>query len=151
MIPLIESLFQHRAWANRRTLDSLLACPAAQPAALPLFAHALAAEHIWLSRLCRDTPRLVVWPTLSIQECQSLLEELDTAWPRILQNFREEDLKLEIEYRNARGDLFRDKAMDILLHVAAHGPHHRGQIARIVRECGGEPASMDYILFARGS
>ncbi len=149
MNPRIESLFQPRGWANRRTLDSLLACPAAQPAALPLFAHVLAAEHVWLSRLNGQTPRLAVWPTLSIEECQSLVQELDSAWDRALQSHSDGDLLAEVEYRTTRGDQFRSKAIDILLQVITHGPHHRGQIARIIRECGGEPASLDYILFAR--
>lgn len=38
---------------------------------------------------------------------------------------------------------------EILTHVSLHGSHHRGQIARRVREIGGEPHDVDFVQFVR--
>ncbi|MBN4081241.1 hypothetical protein JYT44_02630 [Caldithrix abyssi] len=37
----------------------------------------------------------------------------------------------------------------MLMHLALHGEHHRGQIARIMRRSGDKPAVMDFITFCR--
>jgi uncharacterized damage-inducible protein DinB len=36
-----------------------------------------------------------------------------------------------------------------LMHVALHGAYHRGQIAQVIRQGGGEPVNTDFITFQR--
>ena len=55
-------LIAHLAWADDRVLASLRSATAPDAACLELFAHVLAAEHVWLARLQGETPRHVVWP-----------------------------------------------------------------------------------------
>jgi uncharacterized damage-inducible protein DinB len=38
---------------------------------------------------------------------------------------------------------------EIITHVTMHGGHHRGQIARALRQAGCEPPYTDYIQFSR--
>ena len=38
---------------------------------------------------------------------------------------------------------------EIITHVTMHGGHHRGQIARVLRQAGREPPYTDYIQFSR--
>jgi uncharacterized damage-inducible protein DinB len=38
---------------------------------------------------------------------------------------------------------------EIITHVTMHGGHHRGQIARALRQAGREPPYTDYIQFSR--
>lgn len=149
MIQHFKSLFDHCAWANHLTLDSLSACPAAQTEGTPLIAHVLAAEHIWLSRLQGREPALQTWPSLSLEECQPLAGEVEEGWTEYLTRMRVEDLKSEIDYRTSRGDHFRNRVVDVLMHVIIHGGHHRGQIAQLVTRAGGQAAACDYILYAR--
>lgn len=149
MIQHFKSLFDHCAWANRLTLDSLSACPPAQSEGTPLIAHVLAAEHIWLSRLQGREPALQTWPSLSLEECHPLAGEVEEGWTEYLTRMRVEDLKTEIDYRTSRGDLFRNRVVDVLMHVVIHGGHHRGQIAQLVSRVGGKAAAGDYILYER--
>ncbi len=44
-----QQLIRYMAWADRRTLESLGACAAAQGDGLPLAGHLVAAEHVWLA------------------------------------------------------------------------------------------------------
>jgi uncharacterized damage-inducible protein DinB len=145
----LERLFQHRGWANQRVLASLLDCPEAQTDGTPLLAHLLAAEHVWLSRLQGKEPLLAVWPSLSLSECQLLAAQCDLGWVEYLSGLTDAGLQAKVEFRNARGESYRDSFVDILSQVVTHGAHHRGQIAQIVSRAGGAAASTDYILFAR--
>jgi uncharacterized damage-inducible protein DinB len=36
---------------------------------------------------------------------------------------------------------------DLLQHAAIHAAHHRGQIALLVRELGGEPDGFDFVVY----
>jgi uncharacterized damage-inducible protein DinB len=146
-----ERVFAHRGWANRRTLASILDCPAAHAEATPIMAHLLAAEHVWLSRLRGETPSLPVWPTLTLEQCQSLAAEHDDAWGAYLAGLGDGDgaLDAEVTYQDSRGTAFRNTVAELLTQVFTHGPYHRGQIARIVKRAGGTPAWTDFIVWVR--
>jgi hypothetical protein len=63
------------SWADRQTLSAVRDCPAAQPEAVPLLAHVLGAEHVWLSRLQNLPAAHSAWPTLTLVECERLADE----------------------------------------------------------------------------
>jgi uncharacterized damage-inducible protein DinB len=54
-----------------------------------------------------------------------------------------------VDYRNSAGRDYRSPVGEIITHVAMHGGHHRGQIARALRQAGREPPYTDYIQFSR--
>ena len=60
-----------------------------------------------------------------------------------------DDLSRDFAYTNTKGQQFRSRLSDVALHVAFHGVYHRGQIAALVRQHGGEPASTDFIVAVR--
>jgi uncharacterized damage-inducible protein DinB len=142
-------LFHYRGWANQQTLASVQNCPAAQAEAVPLLAHLLAAEHVWLSRLQPREPRFAVWPELSLSECEALAKELDQGWTEYLGGLAEDALQTEIQYRTTRGDPFSNSVVDILTQVATHGGYHRGQIAKAIGRAGGQVIMTDYIVYVR--
>jgi uncharacterized damage-inducible protein DinB len=130
------------AWADRRLMERLKAAPAARTArAVRLFAHVLAAERVWLLRLRgEDSGVQPVWPDASFEELEPMAAVSREGYARYLEGASEEALEAEIEYRTQRGDPYRTRASDILLHVALHGAYHRGQIAAEIREAGEDPA-----------
>lgn len=141
--------FNYTAWANQKTLASLQACPAAHEEGAPIIAHMIAAENVWLSRLTSSQPAFAVWPTLTIDECQTLVAESEKTWSEFLSTVTDDKLLTAIDYQNTRGEPFCDSVMDILTHVTLHGAYHRGQIAKIVRQKGGTPAATDFIVYVR--
>ena len=146
---LFDRLFRYTFWADQRCLAALRATPTAQIEALPLLAHLLAAEHVWLSRLQQRQPRVAVWPTLGIDECAALAAENETGYRQLLNQLSDERLHEPIRYRTSQGQEFESTVEDILLQVATHGPYHRGQIARMIGRSGGSPINTDYITFTR--
>lgn len=145
----LERMFRFVAWADRRSLEALRAAPAAQAEALPLLAHLLAAEHVWLARLNEGEHRLPVWPTLSLGECDSLAVENAAGYQAFLEQLGEGQLADSRRYRTSHGQEFVTSVLDILTQVLTHGPYHRGQIARIIGRSGGVAVNTDFITFAR--
>jgi uncharacterized damage-inducible protein DinB len=144
----LARMFRYQAWAHGRTLQGLHATPAAQADALPLMAHLLGAEHIWLSRLNQQEPRYVAWPDLSLEECNQVAAENESGYRAFIEQIEEEQLARLVRYSTSRGQEFATPALDILTHVLAHGPYHRGQIGRIIVQNGGSAPSTDFFVFA---
>jgi uncharacterized damage-inducible protein DinB len=147
----LRSLMAHLRWADDRVRESLERAADAPPKALELYAHVVAAEHVWLSRLRGDTPRVPVWPALTLPESAALARETADGLEALVGRLSDADASSAVTYRNSAGAEFTSSVGDILLHVAMHGSYHRGQIALLLRGAGHEPASTDFIAFVRGA
>jgi len=146
----VKRLFEHMAWADRATAASLEAAPRAAALALPLYAHLLGTELVWLDRLEGLPQSTAVWPEVGPEAILGLAERARARYAAYLAALREPDLERLVPYTNSAGRSFESRVVDILLQVALHGAYHRGQIAQLVRRAGAEPASTDYIAFVRG-
>jgi uncharacterized damage-inducible protein DinB len=144
-------LYKHLEWADAKVLESLRSAQSPRKKDLELYSHILGAEHVWLSRINGSTPSVAVWPTLSLDECESLGKENVSAFNLVLARLTPELLQKPITYRNSAGDQFTSIIEDILTHVAMHGAYHRGQIAALLRAGGDTPSPTDYIAFTRGA
>ena len=146
-----KRLIAHLQWADARTLRSIVDSEHLPARALELFAHVVAAEHVWLSRVRGDTPHVPVWPTLSIAECDALMHENHEAYTQFMDDLTDERLAQSVPYRNSAGREFTSTVEEMLTQAATHGCYHRGQIAALVRAAGDEPQPTDFIAFARGA
>jgi uncharacterized damage-inducible protein DinB len=150
---MLRKLYDHLAWADANARDALNAMPASiadAKRAAELFAHVAGAEHVWLARLMGRAPEHPVWPALDLAGSAALAARTARELQQYLASLGPGDLEREVEYTNSAGQHFRSRVDDILVHVAMHGAYHRGQIALLTRQGGGEPASTDYIAFVRG-
>ena len=100
-------------------------------------------------RLESREQRCVVWPTLSLAECQELAAENTRGYQHYFEKLTDSDLTSEVRYRNTKGDGYANSVLDILTHVVIHGAYHRGQIARIIGRGGGVTPNTDYIAYVR--
>ena len=126
-----------------RSLETMTSPP---ERALALIAHIAATQRVWLER-ARSLPQSVaVWPQWSLLETAKKLPDVLGEWTRLIST---DDLSREFGYTNTKGQQFRNRLSDVALHVAFHGVYHRGQIAVLVRQHGGEPADTDFIQAGR--
>jgi uncharacterized damage-inducible protein DinB len=146
-----SKLITHLEWADQRVLASLRSASQAPAKALEIYSHILGSEHVWLSRINGDDPRLAVWPKLSLDECERVAAENVAGLQKIGGSVTPATLGRAITYRNSAGDQFTSTLEDILTHVTLHGSYHRGQVASLVRSGGDVPLPTDYIFFTRGS
>lgn len=149
-VTYLAQLIAHLAWADDRVLASLRSATEPDPKTLEVFAHVLAAEHVWLARLQGVTPRHAVWPPLSLEACAALVQSNQRDLTQYVVGLEADDLDRGVTYTNSAGRQFRSRIEDILLHVCLHGSYHRGQIAWALRRGGGVPIATDYIAFVRG-
>ena len=138
-----ERLFKYEDWASQEVLANLRQM--ANPRALRLFAHIIGAEWVWLSRLQHTTPKMAVWPELTIEQIAAELPLLRDAWSAYVAG----QPAGAISYTNSKGESWSSDIDDVLTHVALHGAYHRGQIATVVRDGGEVPAYTDYIHCTR--
>ena len=150
MPEILPQLFQHLKWADERAHASLVDAANPPPQTLVLFAHVVAAEHVWLSRIRGERPQVPVWPQLSLAQCAELGARNANEFLALVESLDATALDEGITYRTSAGDQFTTSLRDILIHVALHGTYHRAQIAAAVRAGGDTPASTDYIQFVRG-
>lgn len=150
-LPHFLRLAAYEAWANRHALEMLRATPEAGERARRVFAHALIAPQVWLCRIeGRPYPSADFWPDLDLERCAVELEHTAAELGRFLASLTPPDLERVVAYSNSKGDAFETPIGEILHHLFAHGPYHRGQIAAQVRAAGGTPLNTDYIVFSRG-
>ena len=147
----LSKLISHLAWADDRVLAALRSATAPDPDCLDLFAHVLAAEHVWLARLKGAVPHHPVWPSLSLEQCAGLVQANQRELSAFVAALAPADLPRDVTYTNSAGQTFTSSVEDILLHVCLHGCYHRGQIAWAQRHGGGVPMPTDYIAFVRGA
>ena len=151
MTDTLTRMAEHLRWADDAAYASLLAATNPHPHTLELFAHVVATEHVWLSRIRGERQDLPPWPQLSLGQCLELATRNADEFAALLESLDEQSLAGSVTYRNSAGAEFTSHIRDILIHVALHGAYHRGQIAAAVRAGGDTPASTDYIAFVRGA
>jgi uncharacterized damage-inducible protein DinB len=146
MNQMLLRFLQFDSWANQETLGSLetMANPPAR--AVALFAHIAATQRVWLERALSLPQSVAVWPQWSLSQTAKELSAVLDEWTRLVATG---DLSREFAYTNTKGQQFRNKLSDVALHLAFHGVYHRGQIAALVRQHGGEPAYTDFIQAVR--
>jgi uncharacterized damage-inducible protein DinB len=150
---MLNTMFDHLAWADANALDALRGMPsdtAEHARAVTIYAHLVGAEHVWLARLHGRTPDYAIWPSLDLDAAARAAAENASAYRAYVAIATPDDFKREIAYRTSSGQEFRNRIDDVLAHVALHGSYHRGQLALLARQGGGEPAVTDYIAFVRG-
>lgn len=145
MIDRFRRLFRYEQWANGETLASA----SAAPPALRLVAHVLGAQRLWLDRLRGQPQSTPVWPLWTGDRCAQEADALPAAWSAYLDALSEERLDDEVAYVNSKGEPWRSRVEDVLMHVLLHSAYHRGQAAAEVRKGGAVPAYTDYIHAVR--
>jgi uncharacterized damage-inducible protein DinB len=125
---LLQSL-DYEEWANAIVFRSLQQCSETDERALQLFAHILAPQSIWLSRIRREVPTVSLWPELTLEDCAALMKKTLEQWREFIASASEEDLKQSVLFKLPNSDKERQIAVyDTIAHLTNHGTYHRGQI-----------------------
>jgi uncharacterized damage-inducible protein DinB len=142
----LRRLFEYDYWANQKVLSAfqLLDEGESRKEIEGVFAHLLAAQAVWISRLKVEKNSIEIWPNLSIAEMKELMNENQKQLKDLVP--KKDEI---ISYTNSKGDRFESKVEDILTHLVIHGQHHRAQMAKQLRSAGITPPGTDFIYFSR--
>jgi uncharacterized damage-inducible protein DinB len=159
LIAHFHHLLACETWANARVLASLETIPAGNRSgeryqrAIGLLPHCLLARQVWLWRI-NAVPYDTIkdwFPPMSNQQASTMALDVDAHWSRYLGALTEAEMAREIHYTASDGTAYVSRVGDILTHVFNHSTYHRGQIARLVTELGGQRAQTDSIVFSRST
>lgn len=146
----IRKMFEHIHWANQRILGGIQHAEEESQEIERLFSHILQTEQVWFTRLQGlDSSTISIWPEMTLKECSELIQQNQTNFNLLLNQLSEADLDQVIEYKNSKGQVFKNTTREILTHIALHGQYHRGQINSRLRLGGMEPVNTDFITFVR--
>ena len=145
----IRRLWQHSFWADRLMLAGLRQLKTVPPDALREFAHVVAVQEVWLSRIQGRPSEVPVWPTLTVAELD-LTTKVIAKWSDFLADLTPSALAGTVHYANTKGQAFETPVSDILMHAALHGQYHRGKVNVHLRNAGLEPIPVDFIAWVRG-
>ncbi len=77
---------------------------------------------------------------VEFDECVENIAKLETAWKAYLSDKADAHFETSFAYTNFVGKQTTRIVNDLLTDIVDHGTYHRGQIATLVRQAGGEPA-----------
>lgn len=139
-----------RAIASLRTVPMTPAEHPDSARARGVLAHAIMARHEWLSRLGAIEKRAwVMFPDWTIDQLETDAARLDAAWSAYLVGLDEAALARVVVYHAFDGTGYSSTVAEVLTHVFNHSTYHRGQVAMLVKQAGGQPASTDFIALTR--
>jgi uncharacterized damage-inducible protein DinB len=145
-----EIMIEYNHWANLKALESIKTLINEYDKPMKIFSHILLSEELWLKRVKNITPKeQKFWEYLSIESCSQLVEKNKNDWDNYLFQKSPEVLEDKISYVNSKGVQYSNSLNEILTHVFYHSAYHRGQVAVLVRQAGGEPALTDFIVYIR--
>ncbi|HJM83117.1 MAG TPA: DinB family protein [Nitrospinota bacterium] len=143
-------LYDYHNQSNKTLLSFITENP--QPRALNIFAHIMAADRMWHSRLELgvDAPEPKLWPTGKTPEMLAgEMETMASGWKGYLSQSDVNHSRV-INYLNIKGEQTSKEEYEILTTCLFHGAYHRGQIAMLtsLRSAEGVQApATDYIFF----
>ncbi|MBB6444275.1 DinB family protein [Bacillus benzoevorans] len=153
----LMQILQYDYWANKKLLDHIkslqeeIFCKEMNsvfPTLAETFYHIFRGQRIWIKRCIPD---IVVDENTAafadIAEAQRCILELHQVLVKAVEDYFD---KIDvIEYRTNTGAVMQYRFQDIIYHLVNHGSYHRGNIASMIRECGYQGTSTDYIVYLR--
>lgn len=149
--------FEYEKDAHAKVLASFDAMPEDKRAApeyqkaIGLFAHMMLARRLWLYRfgILANGPTEFFPQNGALDTVKQMADETHAAWSEYFDRLDDAELARVFEYRSLEGPRFRNHIEDILTQLFGHSWYHRGQIALLLRQAGGEPAVTDFVFWCR--
>jgi uncharacterized damage-inducible protein DinB len=154
----LQGLYEYNYWANKHLFNVISQLTPEQftqsvggsfGSIRNTLVHILSAEWGWLGR-CGGPER---GPRLNAADYPTL-ESVAVMWRRVegyvrefLSNLKEEDFTRNAEYLNDAGEKRSMPLGELMQHAAAHGVHHRGQVAMMLRLHGYTPGNFDMLFY----
>jgi uncharacterized damage-inducible protein DinB len=148
MLTLIRDLFGHEAWADAEmwSVIDTIPNPEREPKLLEQLNHLHVVQRFFFSTVQgQSTTRDELSRQMSLSELRDSFRKFHSDVDRYLPKLRESRLNdyIEIPWFPS----FQPKVYEALTQAAMHSVHHRAQIATILRQRGGEPKVIDFIVW----
>lgn len=158
LIERFRKWYEYERDCNAKTLKMLNSVPMERRSepnfarAVMKMAHLIVARHNWLCRLTGNgEPMRDRFPNWPLEDLAPKLAILEQQWVNYLVTLNDSDLEREFSWTfPGYNKKHRWKIVDLFTQVTGHAWYHRGQIATLVKDLGGEPVETDYIDWEPG-
>lgn len=156
----LELIYAYHYWMNAQILDACEALTSEQwnrplghswGSVHGLVVHMLAAETIWLRRWQGHSPATLLQP-----EEFPALADARRAWAGLESELRaflaacdQARLDAPVHYTTTRGQPYSEPLGELMLHVANHGTHHRGELVAMLAILGVPHPEDDLLRYLR--
>ena len=155
-------LERYREWyeqeidANGKMLAMIESVPVAKrddprfQRAIVLAAHLAACRDNWLDRMTNQSRNQIDWwpENAKLDELRPRYAKTQRAWSDYLASLTEEEMAKEFEFNTTEGPRYRWYNEGQIIQLVGHAFYHRGQIALLVDQLGGETVNTDYLFWA---
>lgn len=154
----LQHLYDYNAWANQQAIAAAEGLSDEQlhraqghswGSVHGVLLHMLNAEWIWLQRWQGNSPEAFLtveeFPTLTA--IQIRWNSLEAELRSFLHQQTAESLQSEIAYTNTRGETFHLPLWQMVVHVANHNTHHRGELAAMFALLNTPHAEEDWLHY----
>ncbi len=147
--------YQHEQDCNAKLLTMLRSVPTEAQKdpryqrAVDLAAHLAACRENWLDRMTAGGNRQTEWfpAGTSLDSLDARFAAIEKAWANYLKSLSEQDLSHDFDYIRADGVPMHWSIEGQIAQLLGHAFYHRGQIAMIVDDLGGEHVDTDYLFW----
>jgi len=117
--------------------------------ALVLAAHLSACRENWLDRMIAEGQGQVDWwpEDVKFASLRPRYAAMESKWADYLASLTDDDLDCDFEFGTTDGKRWRWSIEGQIVQLVGHAFYHRGQIALLVGELGGEPVDTDYLYW----
>lgn len=156
-VSTLRELFAYDDWATSRVLDAAAPLRDEQldrrfdmgfSSLRATLVHTHGAKLVWLHRIADGLA--AKWENVPddqpIAQARANAAALSERYDAILVSLDDAGLQRMLDYRDMRGNQHQSRLLDVLLHVANHGVHHRSQALNMLRHLGAKPPRIDFII-----
>ena len=146
-----RALYEYEKDCNQEMLTMLDSVPEAGRAdarfqrAVTLADHLAACREFWLDCMGKGSSELIGWnEACDFGTLCSRFAAIEPRWTDYLARLDDSQLAQDFEFTEPNGETFRLPLGVQIEQLAGHAAYHRGQIALIVDQLGGEVGDTDY-------
>ncbi len=149
-------LYEHEKDCNAKMLAMLESVPDANRGedrfqqAVTLAGHLAACRENWLDFMARDSKNQVAWrdERCDLATLRPRFAALESQWTDYLARLGDDQLAQDFEFTEADGERYSLPTEVQIVQLLGHASYHRGQIALLVDQLGGETVDTDYVYWA---
>lgn len=147
-----RTLYEYEKDCNQKMLAMLESVPetnrgdARFQRAVSLAYHLAAGRQRWLEYMEGRGANPIPWndPHCELATLRPRFAELESQWTGYLARLGEDQLARDFEFTESNGQVFRLPIEVQIVQLIGHASYHRGQVALLVDQLGGETVDTDY-------
>ncbi|AIE83781.1 DinB family protein [Fimbriimonas ginsengisoli] len=148
--------YEHEKWCNEKMLEMLGSVPEGVrederfQRAVVLAAHLAACRENWLDRMIDGGVNQTDWwpEKAELADLRPRFDAIESRWTDYLANLSEPELDVDFDFPVSSGGGYRWNIEGQIVQLVGHAFYHRGQIAQLVDQLGGEAVDTDYLYWA---